>query len=179
MLFARLVIDLLLLRRGPQDMPGGTTVVYAGAIAYCSLLFVQGRMIASAGGAAFQALFATAILILYVIMLLRLRGYPGRIMQTLAALFSTGVVVKLLMLGPTLSFAQFYLDASQAQSLSELQLPSPLATLAYLIIVFWGIAVSAHIYRHALQGSFWLGLGAAFGYEIALLFVFSLLGAVV
>jgi|SRR5699024_1644025 len=178
MQFARLVIDLLLLRRGPQDIPGSATVVYAGAIAYCILLFVQGRMIVSAGGAGFQALVATGVLIGYTIVLLRYRGYGNRVMQTLASLFISGAIIKLLMLGPSMSFAQFYVNARQANSLAELQLPSPFITLAYLILVFWGIAVTAHIYRHALQGSFWLGLGAAFGYELLLLFVFSIIGPV-
>lgn len=65
---------------------------------------------------------------------------------------------------------------SQAQSPQDVPQPSSVAMLAYIVIGFWGIAVSAHIYRHALQVSFWLGLAAAFGYEIVLLFLFSVLG---
>lgn len=174
--FARLVIDLLLLRRGPQDMPGGTTVLYGATVTYCILLFLQIRLIAPTGSAVFQALVATGALAVYARMLVRLRGYPNRVPQTLAALFVSGSAITLLMLGPTLSVAQFFHALGQASSPADFPQPSPMAMLAYIIIGFWGIAVSAHIYRHALQCSFWLGLAAAFGYEILLLILFSLLG---
>lgn len=174
--FARLVIDLLLLRRGPQDMPGGTTVLYAGICAYCILLFLQIRMIASSGGAVFQVLISVVILALYARALLRLRGYPHRVVQTLSALFVTSAAITLLMLGPTLAVAPFVQALGQVSDPSQLPKPSAMAMVAYVVIGFWGVAVSAHIYRHALQTSFWIGLGAALGYEVLLMFVFSLLG---
>lgn len=157
-------------------MPSNTTVLYGGAAAYCILLFLQIRMIAPATSALFQAVVATATLALYARMLLRLRGYPNRASQTLAALFVSGAAITLLMLGPTVSVASFFLALGQATSAAEVPQPSAVAMVAYIVIGFWGIAVAAHIYRHALQSSFWLGLAAAMGFEIILLLVFSLLG---
>lgn len=176
--FVRLVIDLLLLRRGPQDMPAGTSVLYGAAAAYCSLLFLQSRMIATAGHAIFQALVATLALAVYARTLVRLRGYPNRVVQTLSALFASGAAITLLMLGPTLAVAPFFVALGQAGSAAQLPQPSPVAMLAYIVIGFWGIAVSAHIYRHALETAFLVGLGAALGYEVLLLLVFSLLGQI-
>lgn len=157
-------------------MPGATTVLYAAAIAYCSLLFLQIRVIAPAGSAVFQALVATGALALYARMLLRLRGYPNRVVQTLSALFASGSAITLLMLAPTLAVAPFVAALGQAESAAQLPQAPAVAMLAYIVIGLWGVAVSAHIYRHALEGSFWLGLGAALGYEALLLFVFSILG---
>lgn len=175
MQFARLVIDLLLLRQGPQDMPGGTTVLYGAAAAYFILLFLQTGLIAPPGSAIFQALVASGVLAAYTMMLVRVRGYPHRGVQTLSALFASGAAIKLLMLGPTLAVAPFFHALGEVSSPAQLPKPSAAAMLAFVVIFFWGVAVTAHIYRHALSSSFWLGLASAVGYVILLQFVLTLL----
>lgn len=173
---ARLLIDLLLLRRGPQDMPASTNVLYGAAVAYCILLFMQVRIIAPVGSAIFQAVVSTVALGLYTYTLMRLRGYPGRVRQTLVALFAAGATFSLLNLGPTAVMAPFILALSQSGPVATIPQPSPVAAVAGAALAFWTLAVFAHVYRHALQSRFWLGLAAAFGFQVLLLFVFSLLG---
>lgn len=174
--FARLVIDLLLLRRGPQDMPASTSALYGAAAAYCILLFFQIRIIAPTGSALFQALVSVVALGSYAFVLLRMRGYANRAPQTMTALFTAGGVFSVLNLGPTAAMAPFILALGQAGPITSIPQPSPIAALAGVAIAFWSLAVFAHIYRHALQVRFWQGLAAAFGFEVVLLIVFSLIG---
>lgn len=157
-------------------MPAGATALYAAAAIYCILLFVQVRMVASAGSALYQTLLAAVLLAIYARQLLRWRGYPNRVQQTVTALFTAAAAITFLMLAPTYAMAPFFLALANAQSAAELPQPSAVAMLAYIIIGLWGVIVAAHIYRHALQGSFWRGLAAALGYEALLLFVFAILG---
>ena len=101
MVFARRVIELMLLRLGPQDMPGDSTTLFGSAAAYCILLFLQVGLIMPAGPAVLQAVLATGLLALYVRTLLRIRKLPNRYNQTTIALFASGAVLTLIMLAPT------------------------------------------------------------------------------
>lgn len=150
-------------------------MLYGAAAAYCILLFLQVRMIAPLGSAVFQALVSSVALAGYAYVLLRARGFVARVPQTLVALFLAGAVITLLMLGPTVAVAPFFQAMGQATTAAQLPQPPAVAMLAYIVIGFWGIAVAAHIYRHALQTRFMFGLAAAFGFELVLLFVFSVL----
>ncbi len=157
-------------------MPGDTTTLYAAAVAYCSLLFLQVRLLATTGVAVFQAVLAAAVLALYLHLVLRLRGYPARWAQTLTSLFAAGTLVTLLMLGPTYAMAPFLTALGGSADPANLPQPPAIAMLSYMLLGLWGVAVYTHIYRHALSGSIWLGLGAAVGFEAILLLAFSVLG---
>lgn len=176
--FVRLLVDLLLLRRGPQDMPAGTGILYGSAAAYCILLFAQSRIVATAGSALLQAVVSTVALALYARALLRLRGYANRVLQTWVALFAAGAVFTLLSLGPTAAMAPFLLALGKAQTAADVPQPSAVAALAGVAIACWSLAVVGHIYRHALQLRFWQGLLAAIGFEFVLFLVFRLLAPV-
>lgn len=176
MVFARRVIELMLLRRGPQDMPGDQTTLASSAAAYCILLFLQVGLITPTGHAALQAGLATALLALYVRTILRMRGMGNRFAQTATALFSAGATLTLIMLAPTHAMAP-YLDAiAKASNPQQVPMPPGYVVLAYVAMGFWGLAIYSHVYRHALDGSIWLGLGAALAFEVLLLLVFSVLG---
>lgn len=172
---ARLLIDVLLLRRGPQDVPVRANLLYGAMAAYCILLFMQASIVSPLGSALFQAVVSTAALALYARTLLKLRRYPDRAPQTLTALFATGGVFTLLSLGPTVAMAPFILALSEAQSAAAVPQPSPVAALAGVLLACWSIAVAAHIYRHALQTRFWHGVVAALGFQLVLYLVFRLL----
>ncbi len=174
--FARRVIEVMLLKRGPQDLPGDTTALAGSAAAYCILLFLQVGLLAPPGRALFQAVIATALLALYVQSVLRARKLPNRFAQTATALFATGAVLTLVMLAPTHVMAPYLQAISQATDPQSVPMPPALVTFAYVAMGFWGLAIYTHIYRHALDASLWLGFGAAMAFEILLLFVFSILG---
>jgi hypothetical protein len=176
MSFVGRVIELMLLRRGPQDMPGDSTTLIGSMAAYCILLFIQVGLIMPAGHAALQAGLATALLALYVHAVLRIRKLPNRYNQAAVALFASGATLTLLMLGPTHMMAPYLQAIAQASDPQSVTMPPGFVTLAYVALGLWGLAVYSHIYRNALDGSLWLGVGAALAFEVLLLVVFSVVG---
>lgn len=174
--FARRVVDLMLFRCGPQDMPGDQASLGVSIAVYCLLLFGQVALVAPLAGAAAQAGLATILLGLYVAVILRMRGLANRFNQTATALFSTGAVLTLVMLAPTRAL-QPYLDAlRKASDPSQVPMPSPWFALGYLVVGVWGLAIYSHIYRHALDMSIAFGVAVTLGFEVLLILVFSVLG---
>ena len=176
MVFARRVIELMLLRRGPQDMPGDSTTLVGCAAAYCILLFLQVGLIMPAGPAALQAGLATALLALYIRTVLRIRKLPNRYNQTAIALFASGATLTLVMLAPTHVMAPYLHAIAEASDPQSVPMPPSVVTLAYVALGLWGLAIYSHVYRNALDGSLWLGVGAAMAFEVLLLVVFSVIG---
>lgn len=174
--FAGRVIELMLLRRGPQDMPGDSTTLVGSIAAYCILLFIQVALIMPAGHAALQAGLATALLALYVRTVLRIRKVPNRYNQTAVALFASGATLTLLMLAPTQVMAPYLQAIAEATDPQSVAMPPSFVTLAYVALGLWGLAIYSHVYRQALDGSLWLGVGAALAFEVLLLVVFSVIG---
>lgn len=174
--FARRVIDLMLFRSGPQELPGDQVSLVASAAAYCILLFIQVVLIGPAAGAAVQALLATILLGLYVATLLRLRGLPHRFPQTATALFSSGAVLTVIMLVPTIKLRPYLEALSATSDPSSAHLPPMSFALIYLVIGIWGLAIYSNIYRHALNVPVALGVAATIGFEVFLLVVFSIIG---
>ena len=170
-------MDLLVLRRGPQDMPSDWGLLAGLALVYCGLGVVQVRLVADIGPALAQAGLATLILAAYVNAVLRFRERPARCVQTLSALLATGSVLTVLMLGPTSALAPFLTAiAENPQASAAAPQPPALAMLAYMLLGLWGLVIFGHIYRHALDVGKWLGIGAAIGFEVVLLMCLALLG---
>lgn len=173
---SRVTVDLLLLRRGPQDLPSDWGLLGGLAFVYCSLTFVQVRVVVDAMPAFGQSALATILLAVFVHAILRWRGVPARFVQTLTALFAVGAVLTLLMLGPTSALAPFLESLAEAEDPANVPQPPAVVLLAYAAIGIWGLVVFGHIYRHALGVNLWLGVATALGFEILLFLAFSLLG---
>lgn len=173
----RVTVDLLLLRRGPQDLPSDWGLLGGLGVAYCSLTFAQVRIVTETGPAALQALLATFLLVAFVHAVLKLRGVPERFVQTLTGLFVVGMVLTLLMLGPTAALAPFLESLAQAENPEAVTQPPALVVLAYLVVGVWGLVAFGHIYRHALGVNMWVGVAAALGFEMVLFLALSLFGA--
>lgn len=176
MVFARRLFDLMLFRAGPQDLPGNQTTLMASAVAYCIALFAQVIVVAPPAGAAVQAVLATVLLGLYASTVLRLRKLPNRFVQTATALFASGTVLTLFMIGPTHAMAPYLEAIAQSSDPQSMPTPPGLMALVYVVAGFWGLALYSHIYRHALGVSILLGVGTTVAFELLLLVVFSLLG---
>jgi hypothetical protein len=174
--FARRVIDLMLFRCGPQDLPGDQGTLVASGAVYCILLLVQVALLASLQIAVAQALLATVLLGLYVAALLRMRGLSNRFNQTATALFASGAVLTVIMLVPTIELRPFVEALSQSSEPSKVPPPSLFFALVYIVVGLWALAIYSHIYRHALNIPIALGVITTIGYEILLMVVFTLLG---
>ncbi|MGY6518831.1 MAG: hypothetical protein ACXIUZ_08955 [Lysobacteraceae bacterium] len=143
------VRDLCLFRIGPQDLPYSLP---DARLLSALLMLLAGVGLAGHGVAVVdmlpRLLLALAFLLLPAWLLLRLRGRPERYVQTLTAIAGVGVLYNLLVL-PLAMLVQ----GADPRS-------SPVAgLLAWLVIAltFWRIAVSGHIWRHALDIPFAFG----------------------
>lgn len=173
----RVTIEVMLLRRGPQDMPSDWGLLAGLGGVYCIVSCAQVLAVSSAGSAILQAVLATVLLVFYVRALLRLRGHPERLVQTLVALFACGSVLTLLLLGPTALLAPTLHAMAASQQAGTVAAPPTLAALMYMVVGFWGLFVFGHIYRNALGVSYFLGICAALGFELVLVFFVSGIGA--
>ena len=130
------LFGLLRLRGGPQDLPASwslTAVVIA---------FLIGEQILTAQALEGEqnvprVLLAAALQFAAVGLLLRMRGKPERLSQTLLALAGTGILVGLLV------FA-FVAQADPNRN-------QPLLGLLWFLVFGWSLAVDANIYRHAME----------------------------
>jgi hypothetical protein len=137
-----------LLRRAPQDDPLSYGALQWSITAYALLDLLQ----AGAGADWSVSMGMTAldivVMVLFVWAVLRLTGKTARMIQTLTALAGTGVVLSLLGLPLVLL----------AMPVRESDVPTGVLLLGWLLLLFWSIAVQAHIYRHALSTSYGTGL---------------------
>lgn len=174
---ARVCVDMLLLRRGPQDLPSSWSLLAGLGVAYCSLAFMQVSLVTDAAPAITQAFLATMLLAAYVNAILRMKGLSSRFVQTLSALFLVGGVLTILMLGPTSALTPFLTALAENPDAQSAPQPPAFALLAYMLLGFWSLVVFGHIYRHALNVSMWMGIGTALLFEFTLFLTFALLGA--
>jgi len=134
-----------MLRDGPQDLPPGHAPLVLAVLGYIgasALSMSVGRTPEHPVGIIALAVTLPVILVRIV---LTLRGHPARWLQTLTALFGTGALLSVL---------------SLPLSLAGSEPPTPVI-LASLLLFGWSFAVDAHIWRHALEASFAVGLAVA------------------
>lgn len=172
----RVTVDLLLLRRGPQDLPSNGNLLVALGAGYFILAFAQVRMAVATGPALVQAILATGLLAAYIRAVLHTRGLPSRFAQTLAGAYAVGIVLTVLMLGPTAALAPFLQNLAASGGAAGAAQPPALLLLAYLVVGIWGLIAFGNIYRHALETSLGLGVLVALGFEFLLLIAFALAG---
>lgn len=174
--FVRRLVDLMLFRAGPQDMPGDQSALVISAVAYCILLLIQINLVAPPAMAVTEAILATILLGLYAMGLLHWKGLSNRIPQTVTALFASGTVLRAIILTPTHSLQSYLRSLGSAADPSSVPMPPVVLLLIYFVIGIWGLAIYANIYRHALGVSIGMGVVITIGFEALLIFVFTLLG---
>lgn len=146
--FISRLAGIMLLKNGPQDMPGGALPVLLAVTLYAA---VTGLSMSIGGGLdnpLAVVLLAVALPLVLARIVLALRGRPARWSQTVTALFGTSGLISLLSLPLTAS-------ASSADDASALP------AIASLVLFFWSFAIDGHIWRHALDTSFAVGLAVA------------------
>ena len=144
--FLSRLVGILLLKDGPQDLPPGTPAL-AGSVA----IYVAATSVSIARGDGTEhpaAVMALAVVLPMLLsrIVLGLRNRLARWPQTLSALFGTSGLLSLLSLPLAVTAG------------SE---PQPVVVAASLVLFFWSFAVDAHIWRHALDTSFAVGMAVA------------------
>ena len=139
------LLELCLLRRGPQDLPWSPPAV-AGFTA--GLVGLQ-MAFAAYHGAAEIALFARAAVTLLILFgatlaLLRFRAMDNRAPQTLLALAGTSLLFSLVMMPLALALRPYLGDKDPPASMM-------LFALAAIFTFVWKLRVEAAIWRQALE----------------------------
>jgi hypothetical protein len=140
-----LVRDLLLLRRGPQDVPYAPGLLAAALLATMAIDALTGHL-QVAGGLPFGVVaFSALALIGLPAIALRFAGRAERWMQTATALALTGVAFKLLVVPLLLGIGRL---PEQAAAMAPHQ---TLLGLVALLLLVAQTVVKGHIFRHALD----------------------------
>ncbi len=143
-----LFLEVLLLRKGPQDLPTAPFLLYLTL----GLHALSGVALAFAYQPPFAALALgitdTALLALLTGSLLYLQRRQARLVQTLTALAGTGFVLALAALAPTWWLAHAHEAGSEAG----------LPAFALLGLVLWSLVVTGHVLRHALSAPLIVGV---------------------
>lgn len=158
----RLFIDICMLRATPQQLPAAPFLRSLALFAYVVsglLALTPGEGVVRAGG---MVAVDTLAMLTLLVAALRWRGHPARFDQTASALLGTGALLGLLLL-PVLALG--------GSGDGGVALAFPL----WLTLFLWGLVVTAHILRHALELSLAGGMLAAVAYFVVSLLLIDLL----
>ena len=141
-------IQICLLRRGPQDLPFSGILLAITLIAHTVMSVLLSTVALSATRALLSGVVDTVLLVVLTGALLYAQRRNTRVIQTLTALAGTGAIITL----AALPVSGWLHGADQAAG------EGGFAVLLLLILTGWSLAVTGHIFRHALSVPYFLGL---------------------
>lgn len=157
----KLLWDICCLRKGPQDLPYSRVlfvliIAISFVISVTQLLFQQTFL---------QAFSQTSLMLLLTIIfnwaILKLKKLEARFIQTTSALIGTGTIINVFVY-PLLLF-HFYVLRPDEQHVIIVLLS--LSVLFFIIgLNIWAFIIAAHIFRNALDTTFFAGLLVTFAY---------------
>lgn len=153
----RRLVDVALLRAGPQALPASDTLTALAGLVYALVGTVVLAPRMGVGRAGAESLLDAAMLAIFAWGLVRVRGWANRFRQTYTALAGTGALLSLLA-WPLL------LVAWRTEQLGG-GVPV-LVGFALLGLLAWTLLVIGHILRHALEVHLAVGTGLGLLYVI-------------
>ena len=154
--FLRTFLDIVLWRRGPQDLPDSSLLVWLTIVAYVATGALQ-LAIFGGGTGALWFLYMVGdplLLVAWVWLMLALYRRTARLRQTLAAVFGTGALLGLLL----------YLPVQLLIASSGLQEAQTLVGLVALGLVVVFALVTGRIIKLATESSLVTGIASALCY---------------
>ena len=133
--------NIALFRRGPQDLPASSFLLYLTAAFYFLVSLAVVFLPLEFLRVLFSAALDTLLLAALTAAALTVRRRPERIAQALSAIYGTLGLLGLIMLPVTGWLVR--VSADPAEALVPL--------LAFWVLYFWSIAALGHILRHALS----------------------------
>lgn len=168
--------QLMRFKAGPQDFVYARGLSLPIALFAAFVNFLQLNITTPTGAALIESVVVVLVTIAFTQLVLQFKRFTSRAQQTVNSLLCTDIVFKLLLLpvlfwiGPDV-LRQF---SENPQMLEQGQVPAaPMMVLFALSL--WNLAVSAHIYRCALEIGIFMGVGITLAGTFML---YSLLGAV-
>jgi len=147
--FLKLFFGICLLKKGPQDIPVSSCLLFLLIPIYAIISF----LILALSTDTFNALVQIFVEILLVLgfskVILYFARKPERYLQTTCALMATDTLISL--------FAFPAMVSLVGQN-------SALAFFSIMLLMFWHWIVSGHIFSHAVEQPLTFGLGVAFLY---------------
>lgn len=160
----RILIDICLLRKGPQHLPASLAVTATSLLAYLATGAHAQSLAAPETPALPVVILNVAALVLLVLLLLYLHGFLPRAHQTISALAGTGTLFTIAGL-PVLHGLLWEHSGPALQAL---------VVAGWLALVVWSFIVTGHVLRHALSISFSMGLLYAMALLAASILIYGL-----
>ncbi|MGQ0833917.1 MAG: hypothetical protein ACT4O5_03190 [Gammaproteobacteria bacterium] len=137
----RLYAQIALLRRGPQDVPAATLVLFATVAGYFVVNFAASTALPPIDQWLGRLVVDVVFMLAWYAILLRLAGKPERFMQTTSAVFGFQAVLAPLLVATGWLMRRYQQDASW-------QFP---LTMLGVALVVWIIAANSQVLKAALE----------------------------
>lgn len=158
---ARITLKLLQFRAGPQDFPYSMPMTRAVAFAAFVVSYLQYRLTLPPLVAAVHAAVTLGVMAMLTWQLLGWRKLGNRTLQTISSLFATGTALTVLLLPLLAVIAPQMVRLAENPDRAATEALPALPMLGVMVLSFWNLAVSAHIYRNALNLHFVVGLAVS------------------
>ncbi len=149
----KVFIDICLFRATPQQLPASRFLLALVLVLHWALGVVFGVLSAPLFESLLTALIGTLLLLAVVYGLLTAHRLQQRLYQTATALAGSEVLLGVLAL--PLSLWIVFAEGDRT-----------IPALLSLLLIGWGAAIAAHIFRHALNVGWLLALVFAFSYTV-------------
>ncbi|RPI12060.1 MAG: hypothetical protein EHM60_12865 [Lysobacterales bacterium] len=164
--FLRIFVDIVLWRRGPQDLPASSLLLAVTVAGYLGVSILQLAFLDEPGSTWFFFLVADPLLLLcWVWIILKIYGHPERFLQTASAVFGTGAVLGLGLYLPL----QFLLSAAGEAPASGI------AQVVALGLVIAFALVTGRIIKLATDSNLFTGIAVALTYFLVVNFLVGLM----
>jgi uncharacterized membrane protein SirB2 len=153
--FLKVFLDIVLWRRGPQDLPASGMLLGLTLAAYVFISVVQLALIKETPGTwAFFLVVDPLLLMTTVWLVLKLYGKPERFVQSASAVLGTSALLGLIVYLP---LQMFLLSRDAAPT-------SGLAQIAALLVITAFALVTGRIIQRATDSSLFTGIAVALTY---------------
>jgi hypothetical protein len=175
---AQRLAQLMLLKVGPQDLPASKGLLQFAVGFFLLFAVLRMLLVVDLGTALAQSVLSLLVLSAYLRSVLIWRKAPERMGQTLTALLLTGGCIGALLLFPLRTLQPLLAAIAENPEISPQQLQVPaLAMYAWLGVSLWGLVISGHIFRHALNMNLSMGIGITLIFEFLWIGIVGTLGS--
>ncbi len=165
--FLKAFLDIVLWRRGPQDLPASRILLWLTAAAYVAVSIVQLSLLEEPAAAWLVFVVLDPVLLVAgVYLLLRLFGKTDRFLQTATAVLGTGVVLGLCM----------FLPVQWLLKVADVPAESTAAGLAALVMVAIFALVTGRILKLATESNLFTGITLSLTYFLLINLLLGLAG---
>ena len=158
--------EICRLNKGPQDIPASKNLLTICLVVY-GLLSVQLTVFSQPiEKAIFAGILDVALIIIFSLALLQIRGKTERWVQMVTALAGTGIIISLLAIP-----LYFFIGIGNGDTMASEEV-NVLGLLSLTVLACWNICIMGHILRHAIGINMFSGIILAIFY-LWLVFSFS------